>query len=705
MSALDTVASDVVASADEAVTDARAQLPLPPPARAGIPATRNLSITLYALLALVGGTVAAGLLMGGGVGATVAFAAAASLLAVAAATSRVITTLTPATLRPGLIRRRRPMRVAVAGAHASALDLRAELQEAGVGGVEVVGAVDPDEVWRVVEGEAIDLLLIGRGVSPARVADAVLRTCADAPVRVCELSAFYEEVLGRVPIVETDSAWLQYVLHPRFRDRRSQRIADVVVAGALAVGLLPLLGVLVLLVRRDGGPPLFRQRRVGRDGRPFVIYKFRTMRWEGTSEAALWAEDGDPRITTIGRFLRRTHLDELPQLANVLRGDMTLVGPRPEQPEIAARLDEALPLWRGRHRYKPGLTGWAQVNCGYSGSADGSAIKLAHDLYYLRRQSLALDVAILAQTALMVPLARWYTQEAATPFVVRASRGTGSVDSGRSPAEDDDATPMRALVTGGAGSIGSQLVERLVEDGLHVVAVDDRSSGRLENLRRALAGGARLEIADVACADEMERIFAAVRPQVVFHLAAPNILGTLAVLGATRACGARRFVLASSAGDAAAAAAAEQHTALHGRLYGFSTTTLRLANADGATIEGGVIAALLAAGRSSDSGAPNIGTATETTVIRDLDVRGWSPSISLADGLAETLSRARAIIRGRDRAGLQDVSKRPMQDPCPPAASPLPPSSSSSSSPRRPRPQQGRPREPSVPPHQTPTAA
>ena len=123
-------------------------------------------------------------------------------------------------------------------------------------------------------------------------------------------------------------------------------------------------------------------------------------------------------MTPIGRVLRRTHLDELPQLLSVLRGDMTLVGPRPEQPEIAAGLEEVLPLWRARYRYKPGLTGWAQIHCGYAGSRDGSAWKLAHDLYYLRHQSLALDVAILVQTGYTLLFTSQFIQNPDSPFVV-----------------------------------------------------------------------------------------------------------------------------------------------------------------------------------------------------------------------------------------------------------------------------------------------
>ncbi|HEU0305304.1 MAG TPA: exopolysaccharide biosynthesis polyprenyl glycosylphosphotransferase [Gaiellaceae bacterium] len=722
----------------------------------GVPATRDLERTLWCLLAAAAVAIGATILTQTTAEATITFSAVALLLALAAATLRAIATLTPPMLRA-----RRTARVAVVGSSTSADRLRDDLREADVAAIDVVGAISPEgaagdfalgslaDLRAVVDTCRLDVLLVGSDDSRARVVEAVMRTCEGDAVRVYALSAFYEDVFGHVPITEVDDAWLQYVLHPRFRERRSQRIFDVVVAGALAVVFLPLIACMALLIRRDRGPALFRQQRIGRDGRRFVIYKLRTMRWEPGSEAR-WASEGDPRITPVGRFLRRTHLDELPQLINVLRGDMTLVGPRPEQPEIVESLEGEQPLWRGRHRYKPGLTGWAQVRCGYGGSHDGSALKLANDLYYLRHQSLALDMAILAQTAITALSPPRRDEDVVVPFVLppaqepTARRG----DADRRPRAARFVSTWRtgatrALVTGGAGFIGSQLVDRLVEDGFDVVALDDLSAGRTGNLAQAFGAGARLETADVTCAEDMRRLFIAHRPEVVFHLAAQiavsraveeplmdataNVVGTLSVLEAARACGAQRLVLASSGGaiygDAlvkptpehaplvplspygTAKLAAEQYTALYNDLYGLSTATLRLANVygprQGLGGEGGVIArfcralvdgepaqvfgdglqtrdyvhvrdvvaAFAAAGHSQASGAFNIGTGTETTLLdllealdwhatfheaRSGEVRrssldataaarelGWHACTPLVDGLAETLAFAR----------------------------------------------------------------
>jgi lipopolysaccharide/colanic/teichoic acid biosynthesis glycosyltransferase len=176
---------------------------------------------------------------------------------------------------------------------------------------------------------------------------------------------------------------------------------DLAFALVAGVAALPLLAVLALIIRRDGGPVFFRQMRIGEHGLPFTLYKLRTMR--GEADGVLrWSTEDDPRVTPVGRLLRRTHVDELPQLLNVLRGEMSIVGPRPEVPEFVERLEQQLEFYPRRHLVKPGITGWAQVRCGYAGSDIGSAWKLCHDLYYLKHRSLALDLMIVAETARML---------------------------------------------------------------------------------------------------------------------------------------------------------------------------------------------------------------------------------------------------------------------------------------------------------------
>jgi lipopolysaccharide/colanic/teichoic acid biosynthesis glycosyltransferase len=174
-----------------------------------------------------------------------------------------------------------------------------------------------------------------------------------------------------------------------------------VIGLALTSWLLPLLW---LAVRRTGGPGpvIFTQTRLGEGGRPFTIYKFRTMRLDAEADGAVWASQDDPRITKFGKIMRKTRLDELPQLVNVLKGDMSIVGPRPERPEFLDQLKDAVPFWTRRHLVKPGITGWAQVRRGYTADAEGTADKLSYDLWYLRHRSLVIDFAVCIKTFTIV---------------------------------------------------------------------------------------------------------------------------------------------------------------------------------------------------------------------------------------------------------------------------------------------------------------
>jgi lipopolysaccharide/colanic/teichoic acid biosynthesis glycosyltransferase len=155
----------------------------------------------------------------------------------------------------------------------------------------------------------------------------------------------------------------------------------------------------VLLVRTTPGPVIFRQTRLGEGGRHFTIFKLRTMRVDAEEDGSpRFAQEHDSRVTWIGRFLRRTHLDELPQLWNVLRGEMSVVGPRPERPEFVDLLERSVPFWTRRLLVKPGITGWAQLRCGYAFDSSSAAEKLSYDLWYLRNRNLVVDLAICAKT-------------------------------------------------------------------------------------------------------------------------------------------------------------------------------------------------------------------------------------------------------------------------------------------------------------------
>jgi lipopolysaccharide/colanic/teichoic acid biosynthesis glycosyltransferase len=215
-----------------------------------------------------------------------------------------------------------------------------------------------------------------------------------------------EQVLQRFPPDLLQTADLlrgEFVAPHGSLQKRLKRLGDVLVSGLLLVLTAPLLLLGALLIRlEDHGPVLYGQVRSGLDGMPFQVWKLRSMRVNAEASGAQWSGRGDPRITRIGRLLRVTRLDELPQLWAVLRGQMSLIGPRPERPEIEQELEQQIPHYRLRHLIRPGLSGWAQVNYPYGASLEDSANKLSYDLYYLRNFSFWLDLLILVKTMRLV---------------------------------------------------------------------------------------------------------------------------------------------------------------------------------------------------------------------------------------------------------------------------------------------------------------
>lgn len=222
-------------------------------------------------------------------------------------------------------------------------------------------------------------------------------------VQVEEAHSMYERVSGRILLDQLSPSWL--ILSEGFRKSRallaSKRLADIVFSILLFVIMLPVAMLVALAILLETGRPLlFRQGRVGLNGRSFQMIKFRSMRQEEVPPAnQTWTADEDPRITRVGRFIRKFRLDEIPQLINVLLGDMSLVGPRPEQPELARMLAQEIPYYNQRHSLRPGITGWAQVRCGYGASIQQSRTKLEHDLFYIKHLSAILDSIILFETA------------------------------------------------------------------------------------------------------------------------------------------------------------------------------------------------------------------------------------------------------------------------------------------------------------------
>ncbi len=265
----------------------------------------------------------------------------------------------------------------------------------------------------VRELDVVEVILAYVSEVPGDVFDAMM-VCYERGVAIAPMPVLYEQITGRVPIEHVGEYLWALVLPlerrtlPRLLYALLRRLIDMVVALAGLALLSALLPVLALSITLDSpGPVFYSQRRVGRGGREFSIHKLRSMVVGAEDESgARWAEAGDPRVTRVGRFLRRTRLDECPQLWNVLRGEMSLIGPRPERPEFMQQLAEQIPLYRTRLVATPGLTGWAQVRYRYGNSPEDALRKLQYDLYYIRRQSPLLDLLILMRTIGVILLMR-----------------------------------------------------------------------------------------------------------------------------------------------------------------------------------------------------------------------------------------------------------------------------------------------------------
>ena len=245
------------------------------------------------------------------------------------------------------------------------------------------------------------ILVATTDLGDALPVDDLLR-CKTEGYEVEDGHTFYERLLGRILVADLSPQWLIFsdgFARPA-RARAVKRVMDVIGATALLIVNVPLFALLALAIKlEDGGPVLFRQTRTGRDGTPFDLYKFRSMRVDAEVETGpKWAEHGDPRVTRIGRWIRWLRIDEIPQAWNVLRGDMSFVGPRPERPEFVATLRTLIPYYDQRHAVQPGITGWAQVNFPYGATVEDARQKLEYDLYYLKNFSLLMDAVIMLRT-------------------------------------------------------------------------------------------------------------------------------------------------------------------------------------------------------------------------------------------------------------------------------------------------------------------
>ena len=230
-------------------------------------------------------------------------------------------------------------------------------------------------------------------------------------INIYSMESYYEHFLQKIPPAFIKDDWFAFTsgfrLFHNHLNLRIKRCADFVVASLVLVLIFPLLLPIALAIKLDSrGPIFYRQIRTGLEGDRFYLYKFRSMYEDAEQRGAQWARDHDPRITRVGRVLRTTRLDELPQLWNVLMGEMSLIGPRPERPEFDIKLEQEIPYYRIRYLVRPGITGWAQVMYSYGASIEDAYQKVAYDLYYIKNYSLLLDLVILLKTVRVVLLGK-----------------------------------------------------------------------------------------------------------------------------------------------------------------------------------------------------------------------------------------------------------------------------------------------------------
>ena len=312
-------------------------------------------------------------------------------------------------------------RVMVLGAGDRAQRVR-ELSDRPESGFAVVAYLAMNEGERVVE-EAIPREAIhdlGRFVENLGVSEVVLALqerrnalplkdllrIKTKGVHVNDFSSFMERETGRVDLDTVNPSWLIFsdgFSSSRMLSSAAKRVFDIAASSILLVFTLPVIALFALLVKIDSkGPAFFRQKRVGLYGETFNLIKLRSMRVDAEANGAKWAEENDPRITRIGRFIRKVRIDELPQTWSVLKGQMSFVGPRPEVPQFVGELEEHLPFYAERHMVKPGITGWAQINYPYGASVEDSLKKLEYDLYYAKNYTPFLDLVILLQTVRVI---------------------------------------------------------------------------------------------------------------------------------------------------------------------------------------------------------------------------------------------------------------------------------------------------------------
>lgn len=252
----------------------------------------------------------------------------------------------------------------------------------------------------VTAGNAFNLLVVPTQLKKNHDVIRFIYDNLIAGIEITDLANLYEEVMQKTPLSELEKDWfLENLSRNQQLYETVKRPLEVVLAIILGIVLLPLTLLIAFIIKMtSSGPVILKQVRVGRNEKQFILYKFRSMIANAETNGPLWATSSDPRVTFIGKIIRRAHLDELPQLWNIIKGDLSFVGPRPERPEFVEQLKKVIPFYDLRHLVRPGLTGWAQINYRYGASVDDAYQKLQYDLYYLKNRSFWLDLSIVLKT-------------------------------------------------------------------------------------------------------------------------------------------------------------------------------------------------------------------------------------------------------------------------------------------------------------------
>ena len=305
------------------------------------------------------------------------------------------------------------------------IEIGKKIIDKGNSGYKVVGYIDEDrgrvgqrlfnpsiigsfdDIIPIVQNKKIDKIIIAmaemRGKFPV---DPLLRLRLYG-IEVEEGISFYEKISGKIHVSHLKPGWL--IFSEGFQRRRiaiGKRLIDIILSAVGLVLAAPIMLITALLIKLDSpGPVLFRQERVGEGAKVFVLLKFRSMRADAESKTGpIWASENDQRVTSVGRFIRKVRIDELPQMINVLKGDMSFVGPRPERPQFIDMLEKEIPFYSLRHSVKPGITGWAQVRYEYGASVKDAMEKLQYDIYYIKNMSLLFDLSSVLETTKTVLL-------------------------------------------------------------------------------------------------------------------------------------------------------------------------------------------------------------------------------------------------------------------------------------------------------------